>query len=44
VRELHLVEAREQLQRPLPLRSDLREALFDTPVQFSQPNRWNQAG
>ena len=32
VRELHLVEDVNQLQHPLPLRCDLREASFDSPL------------
>jgi phenylacetate-CoA ligase len=37
VQELHLVEEPSQLQHPLPLRSDLREALFDSPSLFERP-------
>ncbi len=38
LRELHLVEDRSQLQRPFPLRSDLREAMFSPPPHQAQPH------
>jgi phenylacetate-coenzyme A ligase PaaK-like adenylate-forming protein len=37
VRELHLVEDSSQLQHLLPLRCDLREALFDSRSMFDRP-------
>jgi len=37
VRDLHLVEDSSQLQHPLPLRCDLREALFDSQSLFEPP-------
>lgn len=36
VRELHLVEDPRQLQRPLPLRCDLREIVFDSHSLFER--------
>jgi phenylacetate-coenzyme A ligase PaaK-like adenylate-forming protein len=38
VRELLLVEDRNRLQRPLPQRCDLREALFSPTSHFEQPS------
>jgi phenylacetate-coenzyme A ligase PaaK-like adenylate-forming protein len=37
VRELYLVVSPGQLQNPLPLRSDLRESLFDSRTPFERP-------
>jgi phenylacetate-CoA ligase len=37
IQELHLVEDSNQLQHPLPLRCDLREALFDSRSLFERP-------
>jgi phenylacetate-coenzyme A ligase PaaK-like adenylate-forming protein len=37
LRELHLVEDRARLRRPLPLRGDLREASFAPPAQAPAP-------
>ena len=37
VRELHLVQDAGQLQHALPLRCDLREALFDSRSLFQRP-------
>jgi phenylacetate-CoA ligase len=37
IRELHLVENRTALQRPVPLRCDLKEVLFDMPSAHQVP-------
>jgi phenylacetate-coenzyme A ligase PaaK-like adenylate-forming protein len=40
LRALHLVPDRRQLQRPLPLRCDLREATFDDAPVATAPGHW----